>query len=53
MRDEKEGGVISSATISRALAERPVSFHCNANCRLVKRPGVILLVKIAARNYVG
>lgn len=36
---------MSSAATSHALIERPVSFHCIANCRLVKRPGVKLLIK--------
>jgi hypothetical protein len=44
---------MSSAAISRALAARPVSFHCNANCRLVKRPDVKSPVKNSSRGYVG
>jgi hypothetical protein len=38
---------MSSIAASHALTERPVSIYCIANCRLVKRSIVKLLLVIA------
>jgi hypothetical protein len=44
---------MSSTAAPLARTERPASFYCIANCRLVKRPDGKLLVKIVSCDHVG